>query len=29
MITGDAPLKRKTALAETYEESLIETIKLK
>lgn len=26
MITGDAPLKRKTALAETYEESLIETI---
>ena len=26
MITGDTPLKRKTALAETYEESLIETI---
>ena len=27
MITGDTPIKRKTALAETYEESLIETIK--
>lgn len=26
MITGDTPIKRKTALAETYEESLIETI---
>lgn len=26
MITGDTPLKRKTALAETYEASLIETI---
>lgn len=26
MITGDIPLKRKTALAETYEASLIETI---